>query len=268
MTDKIIHKDLSYEVVRCVFDVHNDVGPGLREACYQKAMEFRLAEKGIPYLAKPRTRRELVYRSEVADIFEPDLVVADRIILEFKHQADGFVPENVSQILSYLKFWNLDLGLLVNFALQSAVIERFAYQPEQSKFDENYEHFANVIQAHHKPVLRSLREAMLGVFQEIGLGYPSTTYRSLAQIEFRVAGLSCAGEVIVEPDFHQWQLPTSTITPFIANGLVCVQVDAISDSVSARAIRTMQTHLRLTGCEIGLIACFGKSQFTIRGVRK
>jgi hypothetical protein len=33
---KIIHKELSYRVNGCIIDVHNEVGPGLREECYQK----------------------------------------------------------------------------------------------------------------------------------------------------------------------------------------------------------------------------------------
>lgn len=267
MSDKIIHKELSYQIVGCVFDVHNDVGPGLREECYQKAMEQRLDEKGIPYLAKPRTRRELVYRGQVVDIFEPDLVVADRVIPELKHQPEGFAPENVSQLITYLKFWNLDLGLLVNFAMDSAIIERIPHQPAEPTLDENYEHITDVIQPQHKPLLRAIRDGLVRLFEEIGLGYPATTYRALAQVEWRAAGLGCVGEVVVEPIFHGRRLPTSQITPFVLNSQVCVQVDAISDSVSARAIRTMQTHLRLTGCEVGLVACFGRSQFTIRGVR-
>jgi len=39
MIDKIIERELSYRVNGCVFDVHNEVGPGIREECYQKAME-------------------------------------------------------------------------------------------------------------------------------------------------------------------------------------------------------------------------------------
>jgi len=36
---ELVHKELSFEIVGCIFDVHNAVGPGLREKCYQKAME-------------------------------------------------------------------------------------------------------------------------------------------------------------------------------------------------------------------------------------
>src|SRR5205809_304268 len=124
MPDKILQKELSYQVVGCVFDVHNEVGPGLREECYQKAMEHRLSQSGIPFIAKPATRREFIYRGQSVDVFEPDLVVADRIVLELKHHPDGFAPENLSQTISYLKFWKLELGLLINFAMDSAIIER------------------------------------------------------------------------------------------------------------------------------------------------
>ena len=121
---EILHKELSFAIVGCIFDVHNGVGPGVREECYQKALEQRLSERGLPFVAKPATRRELIYRERVVDVFVPDLIVADRIIPELKHQVEGFVAENVSQVLNYLKFWNLDLGLLANFALDHAVIER------------------------------------------------------------------------------------------------------------------------------------------------
>jgi GxxExxY protein len=90
-----------------------------------------LCEKGIPFLAKPTTRRDLIYRGENIDTFEPDLVVADKIIPELKHQVEGFVTENEAQVLNYLKFWNMELGLLVNFALDKAVFERIPRQPRR-----------------------------------------------------------------------------------------------------------------------------------------
>jgi GxxExxY protein len=267
MSDQIIHKELSYEVVGCVFDVHNDVGPVLREECYQKAMEIRLTEKNISFRAKPRTRSEFVYRGEIADVFEPDLVIADRIILEFKHQTDGFAPENLSQLISYLKFWNLNLGMLVNFALNSATIERIAYQPETCTCVEDYENILEMITPTQKPILRVVREGLMSIFRKVGLGYRASTYRSLALIEWHAAGLDCVSDVVVEPVFRDVRLPTSPITAVMINETICVQIDALQDSISARAVRTMQSHLRFTRCELGLIACFGKTSLTICGVR-
>ncbi len=267
MPAEILHKDLSYQIVGCVFDVHNEVGPGLREECYQKAMEHRLREKGIPFLAKPATRREFHYRGQCVDVFEPDLVVADRIVLELKHHIEGFAPENVSQTISYLKFWKLDLGLLINFAMDSANIERIPFQPPEAAVEEDYDHIADFIPESLKPVLRSIREGLLRLHQDVGLGYTATTYHSLAQVEWQGSGLACESEPRVEPLFRERRLPESRISPIIVDHKVCVQVEAVADDISARAIRTMQTHLRLTKCAIGLVACFGKTRMLIRGVR-
>ncbi len=157
---EIIHKELSYNLVGCIFDVHNEVGPGVREECYQKAMEHRLRDGRIPFIAKPATRRELVYRGEVVDIFELDFVVAEKMILELKHQVEGFVPENESQVLNYLKFWNLDLGLLANFALDKAHYLRIPRQPPPPLVSENYDYIASLIQLEHKPILRAVRDGL------------------------------------------------------------------------------------------------------------
>ena len=35
---EILHKELSFLVNGCIFDVHNRVGPGLREETYQKGL--------------------------------------------------------------------------------------------------------------------------------------------------------------------------------------------------------------------------------------
>jgi GxxExxY protein len=264
---KLIHEELSFEIIGCIFDVHNAIGPGLREECYQKAMEQRLGEKGLPFIAKPATRRDLIYRGEIVDTFEPDLVVADSIIPELKHQVEGFVPENEAQVLNYLKFWNLELGLLANFALDKAIFERIPRQPPPPQLDECYDHIADLIQPAHKPALRTIREGLLEMFRVVGLGYTATTYRRLALVEFRAHQLAVLDDVIVEPSFHDRRLPRSPISPLVVNQAVCVQVDAVNDVVSARLVRTMQTHLRLTGMPLGIVASFGRRTLSIRGVR-
>lgn len=38
---EIIEKELSYLINGCVFDVPSEVGPGLREECYQKGTDSR-----------------------------------------------------------------------------------------------------------------------------------------------------------------------------------------------------------------------------------
>jgi GxxExxY protein len=264
---ELIEKELSYLVNGCIFDVHNEVGPGVREECYQKALEHRLIQAGIPFIAKPKTRTEFVYRSIIVDVFEPDLILLQRLIIELKHQPEGLAKDNFTQILSYLKFWNLRLGLLVNFAMERAIIERVPYEPREPELEENYDYIRDIIQDRHRMTLRSVRESLLEIIKSVGIGYAATTYRNLAVVEFRSRGLHCDSEVAVTPMFRERPLPHSPIAPLVVERSVCVQIEAIYDDISARAVRTMQTHLRLTGCDLGIVACFGKTKFIIRGVR-
>ena len=268
MPDKIIHKELSFKVTGCLFDVHNEVGPGVREECYQKAIELRLAIAGIPFVAKPATRRELIYRDQVADVFEPDLLVAEQMILELKHLPDGFAQANFTQLLSYLKFWNWQLGLLVNMAMDHCHVKRLPFTPAIVNPEEDYSFIESVICSEDRPLLRTIRESLLEIHRSIGLGYADTTYRSLLGIELGHRGCNYHWQPEVLPTFRERQLPFSRISPFVVDHRVCVQVEAIYDEVSARAVRTMQTHLQLTGCRIGFIVVFGKSRFLIRGVRR
>jgi GxxExxY protein len=266
--EKIIHKDLSYLVNGCIFDVHNEVGPGLREECYQKTLEHRLNQAGLPFVSKPRTRRELIYRGVAVDLFEGDLIVAERIILELKHQPDGLARENFVQLLNYLKFWNVSLGLLVNFALDRAIIERVPYEPRHAQAEEEYDHIAELISSEQHSVWQTIREALLVINAEIGLGYSTPTCRNLVITEFQSRGLHCSGQIEVNPTFRDCRLPNSRISPLVVNDMFCVEVEAIYDEISARAVRTMQTHLRVLNREIGLVVGFGKTRFMIRGVRK
>ncbi len=268
MNEKIIQKELSYLINGCIFDVHNEIGSGVREECYQKALEYRLAQSDIPFQAKPKTRTEFVFRGTVVDVFEPDLLIPDRMIVELKHQAEGLARDNFTQVLTYLKFWDLRLGLLVNFAMDKAIIERVPYEPREAEIEENYDYIRDQIGDEHRPVLRAVRESLLEINQQIGIGYAATTYRNLAIVEFRAHGLKCESDVEVTPVFRDRRLPASRISPLIVEGRICVQIEAIYNEITARAIRTMQTHLRMTGCDLGLVVCFGKTKFLIRGVKK
>ena len=267
MNTEIIQKELSYLVNGCIFDVHNEVGPGVREECYQKAMEQRLVEAEISFVPKPKTRTEFVYGGMIVDIFEPDLLIQEHMIIELKHQPDGLAKDNFTQVLSYLKFWDLRLGVLVNFGMDKAIIERVPYKPKEGETDEDYDYIRDIIHDHHRDALRRIRESLLEINTAIGIGYAATTYRKLAIAEFRSRGLACEANVEVTPVFREHRLPHSPIPPVIVDGRICVQIEAIYDDISARAIRTMQTHLRLTGSDLGIVACFGKTKFMIRGVR-
>jgi GxxExxY protein len=263
---EIIHKDISFAVNGCIFDVHNNVGPGVREESYQKGMEISLAHRGLPFIAKPHTRRELLHEGEVADIFEPDFVIADRLILELKAQREGLSRINFMQTLNYVKFWGFSLGLLANFAEARAVIERVPYHPRQVAITEEYGFIKPFLTPSTREDLRVVRDSLLAVHREFGVGFWDTTYRNLADIEFRHRGLKCRRNLEVTPRLHGRELPSSPITPLLIGSDLLVEVESLHEEVTGRAIRTMQSHLELTQARIGIVVNFGKDRFEIRGV--
>ncbi|MEX0818477.1 MAG: GxxExxY protein [Pirellulaceae bacterium] len=264
---EIVHKELSYAVTGCIFDVHNAVGPGVREESYQKGLEVRLGEAELGFLAKPYTRRELIFLGEVADVFEPDLLIEDKLVVELKAQKEGLTVANFRQVMNYLKFWNVRLGLLVNFAAHQAVVQRVLYQDQLVEPDEDYDFVRSVITPELRPLLKAIRDCILSVHRCFGLGYNDTTYRQLISIALRHHGCRCESEQVVSPVYHGRELPRSPITPLFVEGNVLIEVEAVHDNINARAVRTMQTHLEMTKAALGLVVNFGKDRFQIRGVR-
>ncbi len=230
-------------------------------------MEISLARANLSFVGKPRTRRELIYLGMVADVFEPDLVVQDCVLLELKTQRDGLAVASFRQTLSYLKCWGYSLGLLVNFASAQAVIQRVVFEDKSVQPEEDYDSVRDLITPEVRPILLQVREVLLDVHRVFGLGYCDKTYRSLMAIGLKHRGLSCQADIVVTPSFDDRKLPSSPITPLGVEQTILVEVEAVHEKITARAIRTLQTHLQVTGSVLGLVVNFGKHGFQIRGVR-
>ena len=101
------------KVIDCGYHLHNDLGPGLLEAAYERLMEAQLSREGI------RVRRQvpmpLRYNGVVIDnAYIIDLLVEGRLIVELK-SVERLMPVHSKQVLTYLRLANLPLGLLINF---------------------------------------------------------------------------------------------------------------------------------------------------------
>jgi GxxExxY protein len=99
-------------VIGCAIEVHKELGPGLLERPYLIAMCVELAHRGVPF------ERERVialrYRSVSIGDYIPDLVVANKVVVEVKsclRDEDVFT----AQLLTYLRLTNLRVGLILNF---------------------------------------------------------------------------------------------------------------------------------------------------------
>src|SRR5215831_13986819 len=104
---------LTESIIGASIDVHRELGPGLLENSYEACLCFALLALGL------RVERQKAlpvrYKSEVLDYgYRIDLLVEEAVIVEVK-AIERFERVHVAQLISYLKFANLQVGLLLNF---------------------------------------------------------------------------------------------------------------------------------------------------------
>ena len=110
MTDN----EITYQVRGAIFDVYNELGPGLLESVYEEALVFEIQKRGL------KVERQLdvpiIYKGNVLKSpLRIDLLVEDRIVVELK-SVEEMRPLFWKQTLTYLRLKNLHVGLLVNFS--------------------------------------------------------------------------------------------------------------------------------------------------------
>jgi GxxExxY protein len=99
-------------VLEVAVEVHRVLGPGFFEGVYEQALDFELTLRGIPFARQPPMA--IVYKDRLVGEVRPDLLVAQRLIVELK-TVDQLAPIHLAQALSYLKATRLALALVINF---------------------------------------------------------------------------------------------------------------------------------------------------------
>jgi GxxExxY protein len=103
---------LSEKIIGCAIEVHRNLGPGLLESIYEKALCYELGEAGL--ICRTQVVVPIFYKGTELGEHRIDLLVEDSIILELK-AVEKIDPIFKAQLLSYLKITGLKLGLLLNF---------------------------------------------------------------------------------------------------------------------------------------------------------
>lgn len=98
-------KELVYQIVGCAIAVLNELGHGLREKTYERALciEFKLQELKF----SQQTIFPVSYKGETIDEFIPDLLVENRVVVDTK-TIDSIGENEIGQMLNYLKVTGLN----------------------------------------------------------------------------------------------------------------------------------------------------------------
>jgi GxxExxY protein len=113
---ELLYKDLTGKIVDCAISVHKLLGPGLLESAYEECLQYEFSLSGLNSLKQ--IPQPLVYKGKKLDIgYRIDLLVEDKVIIEVK-SVDALNPIHVAQLMTYLKFSERRIGLLINFNVQ------------------------------------------------------------------------------------------------------------------------------------------------------
>ncbi|MCB9675428.1 MAG: GxxExxY protein [Alphaproteobacteria bacterium] len=105
--------DITAQVVDASYHIHRNVGPGLLESAYQQILAFELERRGLR--VEQQLLVDIVYEGLcISRAFKADMVVEGQVVVELK-STTGTAEAHKMQLLTYLRFMDLRVGLLVNF---------------------------------------------------------------------------------------------------------------------------------------------------------
>jgi GxxExxY protein len=125
--------ELTWDVIRAGIEVQKSLGAGLLESAYETCLAYELERSG--HTVERQVSVPIRYRDlTIANAFRMDLLIDGVLVVELK-VAESITKEHEAQILSYLRFSEKPIGLLMNFALQPLAkrgIRRFLMTPSSS----------------------------------------------------------------------------------------------------------------------------------------
>ena len=118
---------ITEKIIGCAIEVHKKLGPGLLESAYEECLSYELKSAG--FAIERQVPVPVVYKEIKLEYgYRIDILVERTVIIELK-AIDAFAPVHEAQILTYMKFANKRIGLLINFyvTLLKEGIKRYIY---------------------------------------------------------------------------------------------------------------------------------------------
>jgi len=108
----MIHEELSGKILGAAMKVLNELGPGLDEKLYERALVIELKRCG--HLVDPQRAFPVYYAGELIGSLVPDAIVESLVIADPK-VVESFTETHLRQMIGYLAITKLKLALLLNF---------------------------------------------------------------------------------------------------------------------------------------------------------
>jgi GxxExxY protein len=128
--DQYRHNELTGKIIGCAMRVHTFLGPGFPESIYEKSLLIELVDSGL--CCASQVERSIYYKGCYVGLRRLDIMVEDKIILELKAISD-LDNSCYNKLINYLKIFDCDVGLLLNFGEARLQFRRFVHSRHPMK---------------------------------------------------------------------------------------------------------------------------------------
>lgn len=116
---KLLHEELTEQVIGAAIEVHRTIGPGLLESAYEECLCHELHLRDLAF--QRQVPLPVSYKGVNLDCgYRVDLIVENEVVLELKC-LEHILPVHEAQLLTYLKLLNKRVGLIMNFHVATLV---------------------------------------------------------------------------------------------------------------------------------------------------
>lgn len=108
---------ITHEILDSAYKIHSKLGPGLLESAYRTCLAYDLRKKGMK--VEEEKPLPIIYEEVKLECgYRLDMLVEDQVIVELK-TVNAFNDVHLAQLLTYLRFSQKHVGLLLNFYVKS-----------------------------------------------------------------------------------------------------------------------------------------------------
>jgi len=244
--------ELSGRIIAAAITVHREIGPGLDEPVYSRALSMELAARNIEH--ECQVALPLIYKDTRLDCgYRIDLVVARQLLIELK-AVEIVHPVHEAQLITYLRLSNIRLGLLFNFGqlvLRDGIRRRanshtrVPYQPMPMppSADELDSLSGEVI------------AAAFEVRRVLGSGLLRSAYEAALEYELTSRGVHCQRRQPVRLIYRDEPIPSLKEVPLVVEGRLMVTC-VCAKSIEPVHLACQRSLLKASGIEDGLCLNF------------
>jgi GxxExxY protein len=127
------YADITGKIIGIFYDVYNELGYGFLESVYEESLVIALRQAGM--FVNRQVSIPVWFRNQKVGDFRADITVEECVLLELKC-AKVLDPAHEAQILHYLRYTDIEVGLLLNFGSKPQ-FRRLLFDNERKKIREN-----------------------------------------------------------------------------------------------------------------------------------